>query len=324
MARPATTKPKCNAPVGSLPVLQYCSPDQLQIDPSYQRSLETGASQTLIRKIAIYWDWGLCQPLFVARRADGGLYVVDGQHRLEAAKLRGDIWQLPCVVTQFDTAADEAASFVALNQQRRPLSKLDLFNASLAADDAEARAISAAVAAAGLRIGSSTNLAALRPGAIVNIGGLQRCIRSHGSSVLELALRALATSYPAEVLRYAGTIFPGIVALTVDRCSVDQIAAVVSSRPQERWYGRVLSVIASDATLGRWSGAQRTFRDAWAKGQGKTEDAAAPKRQPEKPPLSFEEQVARVESGKAHVVPAFHPRPGGPDRTLGGVAPEAI
>jgi hypothetical protein len=104
MSRPATTKLKVNPPLGSLPVLQYCSPDQLLIDESYQRSLEAANSQTLIRRIAMHWDWGLCQPLFVARRADGSLYVVDGQHRLEAAKLRGDIWQLPCVVTSFESS----------------------------------------------------------------------------------------------------------------------------------------------------------------------------------------------------------------------------
>ena len=141
MSRPATAKLKVNPPLGSLPVLQYCSPDQLSIDESYQRSLESENSRTLIRKIAMYWDWGLCQPLFVARRSDGKLYVVDGQHRLAAAKLRGDIWQLPCVVTHFDSAADEAASFVALNQQRRPLTQVELFKAALSAGDEEALTI---------------------------------------------------------------------------------------------------------------------------------------------------------------------------------------
>lgn len=59
MARAATAKLKVNAIVGSLPVLQYCAPEQLLIDDSYQRSLEVEASQALIRKIAMYWDWGL-------------------------------------------------------------------------------------------------------------------------------------------------------------------------------------------------------------------------------------------------------------------------
>jgi ParB-like chromosome segregation protein Spo0J len=71
----------------------------------------------------MFWDWSLCQPLAVAKRDDGGLMVVDGQHRLEAARLRGDIEDLPCVVTAYRNAGDEAAAFVALNQQRRPLAR---------------------------------------------------------------------------------------------------------------------------------------------------------------------------------------------------------
>jgi hypothetical protein len=266
MSRPATAKLKVNAPLGTLPVLQYCAPDQLKIDETYQRTLETGSSQALIRRIAMYWDWGLCQPLFVARRSDGGLYVVDGQHRLAAAILRGDIWQLPCVVSSFDTAADEAASFVALNQQRRPLTKLDVFKAELAAGDREAVAIVATVEAAGLHIASSTNLATIKPGSVSNIGGLQRCIRAHGPGILQRALEALRTAYPNEVLRYAGTIFPGLVVLaTVDSISPEEIGAFTGSQKQGKWYRRTLEAMAADNRLGRWSAAQRVFRDAWQK-----------------------------------------------------------
>src|SRR5438270_788977 len=83
----------------------------------------------LMRRIAANWDWGLCQPLYVARRADGKLYVVDGQHRWAAAKLRGDVWQLPCVVRSFESTEHEAAAFVALNQERTPLTVLQIFRA---------------------------------------------------------------------------------------------------------------------------------------------------------------------------------------------------
>jgi ParB-like chromosome segregation protein Spo0J len=52
--------------------------------------------------------------------------VVDGQHRLAAATLRGDIAHLPCVITSLmPTLGDEAAAFVALNQNRKPLQPLD-------------------------------------------------------------------------------------------------------------------------------------------------------------------------------------------------------
>jgi hypothetical protein len=54
---------KHNPPLGTLPVLQYVLPAQLTIDASYQRTLDTVASQALIRQIARHWDWDLCLPL---------------------------------------------------------------------------------------------------------------------------------------------------------------------------------------------------------------------------------------------------------------------
>ena len=159
MSRPATSRLKVNPPLGMMPALQYAPPSILQVDQSYQRSLENKSSQTLIRKIAQYWNWDLCQPLVVARRHGGSLFVIDGQHRLEAAKLRGDIQQLPCVIVEYASSADEAASFVHLNQQRRPLSTVDVFKAAVASLDPEAVALSDAMADAGLTLAALENRA---------------------------------------------------------------------------------------------------------------------------------------------------------------------
>jgi hypothetical protein len=271
MSRPATSKLKVNPIVGSLPVLQYCAPEQLLIDETYQRSLEVESSQTLIRRIAMYWDWGLCQPLFVARRADGGLYVVDGQHRLAAALLRGDVHQLPCVVSHFDDAKQEAAAFVALNQQRRPLNALDLFKAALAAGDMEACQVVQCLQDAGLRIASTTNLMAIKPGAVANVGGLQRCYRTYGIQVLSASLQVLARAYPQQVLRYAGSIFPGIVAVvagelnnrTAPESLVEKLAEHIGHEAQHAWYRRFALAIVDDPNLTRARAAERVVRASW-------------------------------------------------------------
>lgn len=52
MVRPATARLKCNPPLGRMPVLQFLPPGELEIDDTYQRSLESGPSISLIRKIA--------------------------------------------------------------------------------------------------------------------------------------------------------------------------------------------------------------------------------------------------------------------------------
>src|SRR3546814_16693938 len=109
---------------GSPPAPQFAQIDQLLVDDSYQRSIEGGASQRLIVKIAENWDWRLCLPLIVSRR-QGALYVIDGQHRYEAAKLRGDIRDLPIVLFDFDDPKAEAELFVPANRRRRRMGGLD-------------------------------------------------------------------------------------------------------------------------------------------------------------------------------------------------------
>jgi hypothetical protein len=279
MSRPATSRLKVNPALGQLPVLQYCSPDQLQVDESYQRSLFVPSSQTLIRKIAVYWDWGLCQPLFVARRSDGGLYVVDGQHRLEAAKLRGDIQQLPCVISHFDSAAEEAASFVALNQQRRPLNRLQLFRAALAATDQEAANINTALSNCGMWIGSSMDLSIQKPGAITCVAALEKCLRVHGGGVLAAALDVLSQAFKGQKYRYAGTLFPGIVAIVADEAALDPQFAkqdgghgerfvlmieMISGAEQHQWTEEVMLAVAAQEASSRGQAAVKVFRKAWA------------------------------------------------------------
>lgn len=280
MSRPATTRLKVNPPLGTLPVLQYCTPEQLRIDELYQRSLETGPSQSLIRKIAMFWDWSLCQPLIVSRRDNGEHFVVDGQHRLAAAKLRNDIFQLPCVVATYGTAADEAASFVALNQQRRALTALDLFKAALAASDQEACTIVSCLEAAGLALANNTNNQAMKEGQVGNVGGLQRCYRDQGEIGLKTALRILARAFPNQVLRYAGSIFPGIAAVVTDEIRlrkpieelVDQAGELFGQVDQISWYRRILSAIGEDHNLNRRRAAEVVFRDCWT---GRNERVAA-------------------------------------------------
>jgi hypothetical protein len=273
MSRPATDRLKFNAQLGTPPILQFVAPDQLHIDPTYQRTLDTDASKTLIRRIAQYWDWALCLPLVIARRGDGQLYVIDGQHRLAAATLRGDIAHMPAVVLAYPTIADEAANFVHINQQRRPLSKLDLFKAAVASGDSEATQIVDAVAQAGLSIAPHGNFIAWKPGMISNVGGVEASWRQHGAEVTRIALRALGQGFSGQVLRYAGTIFPGIAAVAAEEAknfkpafspkSWDAFVSMIGSKSQEDWRSAVLMARAKDPNLSFGRASERVFLDAW-------------------------------------------------------------
>lgn len=272
MGRAGTSRLKVNPPLGNMPALQYLLPAQLKVDSAYQRSLDTGPSQTLIRKIAMYWNWDLCQPLVVSRRDNGDLYVIDGQHRLEAAKMRGDITQLPAVVVSYGSAADEAASFVHLNQQRRPLTKLDVFKAAVASGDVEACAILDAMMAAGLRLAPHSNHTVWEPGMVAHISGIEVAWRSRGSAVTKTALQALSLAFSGKVLQYAGTIWPGIVAVCADeadnggfgRKKFVAFVAMLGRYSQVEWRQKIYAEHALDVSKARRDAAVSTLRKAWA------------------------------------------------------------
>lgn len=268
---------KLNPPRGRRPTLQFVLPGELAVDDSYQRSVDNDDSRALIRRIAAQWNWDLCQPLVVARRGRGaggepGLFVIDGQHRLLAARLRGDIPQLPAVIVEYASAAEEAANFVSLNQQRRPLNKLDVFRAALASGDELACGINAAIADAGLTVAKHTNGTAWKVGQIGNIGGIEAAWKVHGERAARDALKVLAQAFGGQVLRYAGTIYPGIAALCATWPSessgdhpgrIANAARVIGGKSQLQWRSAVLTARAVDPSLGMVSAAAKVVREAF-------------------------------------------------------------
>lgn len=267
MAKQGTSRLSFNPPLGRMPVLQFIAPAELQVDAQYQRSAEGSESRTLIRRIAQHWDWGLCQPLVISRRRVDGAdayFVIDGQHRWEAAKLRGDIAQLPCVVVEYASAADEAASFVNLNQMRRPLNALDLFKAALASEDKDALAIDKAMQAAGLTLAPHTNFTAWKPGMVANIAGIRAWWGKHAGATAE-AMKVLAAAFEGEVLQYAGTIFPGVVAVCHRQGEAGVLGDGAFSTFVARLSARGQSTLREDIALARAVDASLGYKTASAK-----------------------------------------------------------
>jgi hypothetical protein len=260
---PSPQKITFAAPQGRMPTLQFCRPAELHIDATYQRDIRNGPSQKLINRLAQNWNWDLCQPLVVARRQSltEQLYVIDGQHRLAAARLRGDIDHLPCVIVNYTSAAQEAASFVTLNQVRKPLNRLDLFKAALSSGNTEAIAIANALADAGLKVAPHTNIATWKPGMLANISGIELAWRRRGEKVTQAALEVLAKAFQGEVLNYAGTVFPGIVEAVfqlwllpkagweTDPAHATRLIAMLRATGQQGWRQEIAQARAADPDL---------------------------------------------------------------------------
>ncbi len=141
--------------LGPEPRLEWVPKGEISIDRRYQREMgkENWAHANRIMR---EWSWLHYQPIVIASVAHdngtgGGYVVVDGQHRLEAAKKHPLIDRLPAYIVSADLA-QQARAFVVLNARRIGVTRLQRFWASYAADDPVARRIHRICADAGVAI----------------------------------------------------------------------------------------------------------------------------------------------------------------------------
>lgn len=215
--KPAATQRRFASPKGMPPSIENRHPSELRIDDSYQRSIDTGPSRALIKKIATEWDWRMCMPPVVSKRDDGALYVIDGQHRLAAAMMRGDIQFLPCCVAVYSGVADEAAMFVAMNRARRAMNRLDDFHAAQAGGDKDVLAVAALIEGAGFTVSRRTGSKSWAAGEVAFTSAIAKAHRRHGEAVAADALSLIAEAFPGQRLVVGSSIFTSIIAVLTDR-----------------------------------------------------------------------------------------------------------
>lgn len=204
-------KIRTGAMIGNPPSLEWLSVGALQIDEAYQRSTEGANSRRIIVGMIKCWDWKLCQPLVVTRRADGSLFVLDGQHRLSGARERGDIAHLPCVVLPAISSDEEAAAFVKLNTARQKLSQADIFAGMLAAGDREACKVEQIMRETGWSIVRHNNSSNYRPGQLVCAPRLARLVKSSGEAAVRNALASLREACPDKPIRNSARLIEALV-----------------------------------------------------------------------------------------------------------------
>lgn len=233
-------------PIGEQPSIEWIEAEFLNVDHAYQRMIEGPASKRLIEKIAKHWDWRLCGPLTVSNRCPEdddewddqthGFFVIDGQHRLEAAKTRGDITHLPCMVSQFGNQEDEALLFVSLNSTRRQISQLDRFHARVAAKEPLAVSIKELIESCGATIPRYLDVAFWKPGDISFPDLVGAKISEWGSGEVETTIHLLLAAYPDKVLKQGKPLFEGLVYF-VAKSGVDafEIEEMLKTKRQLEW-----------------------------------------------------------------------------------------
>lgn len=229
-------------PRGSMPSIEWVHVTELQVDQTYQRSIENQASARLINSIAHNFDWRLCAPLVVSRRSDGSKVIIDGQHRWAAAMKRGDLLQLPCCLFVYASAQDEARMFIVANRARKPMNRLDDFHAAVAAADEDALEIQRLVHSAGLTIARSISSNHWLPGDVAFTSSIANALRQRGDVPVGRILRMIAKAFDGEVLTQGASIFRGtaMVYAKAERAIQDhEISAALRSRTMLEWTATV-------------------------------------------------------------------------------------
>lgn len=130
----------------------------LLVDHSYQRP---AMHSKTIREIADGFDWAAFGALVVMERQNGRKYIIDGQQRWLAAKMRGDISRLPSIVFSSSGPEQEARAFAALNVHRFRVSAIYSFRAGAIAGEEPQISISRMLKTKGLRVAADHDSGAI-------------------------------------------------------------------------------------------------------------------------------------------------------------------
>lgn len=218
--------------IGNPPTLEWVAVGMLEIDRAYQRSMESAKSRRIVLGMVKQWDWRRCQPLIVTRRGDGALMVLDGQHRLEGARQRGDVPHLPCFVCPAMAVEAEAEVFVKLNTERQRLTQGEVFAGMLAAGDPEALKVAAMLRETGWELARHSNTAHYKAGQLECAPMLARQVKQQGEAAVRNALTALREAFPEVPVRAASTLLRALIDLYASAriddpdCLIDALGGV--------------------------------------------------------------------------------------------------
>jgi hypothetical protein len=218
---------KTQSDPGPRPELVWLPVDHLWVDSSYQRAIDGERSQRLIAAIAVNFRWSSFQAILAVKHGDGWR-IIDGQHRVAAARQRG-IPDVPAVVVANLSVAEQAAAFVEANRGRIPINPFALYRARLAAEDTVAVAIAAICAGAAISIApyaGSKDYA--KPGQTLALGTIGVLVRRYGADQAAMAVEAVAAPYHDIVGALRAPFFDGagrFIAAWVSARHVDRVSA---------------------------------------------------------------------------------------------------
>lgn len=127
-----------NNKYGKIPSFKWIDVNKLLINNKYQRDHSSRASNKNIATIVETFSWSKFTPLTICDNNDGTFNVIDGGHRLSAAKILGDIPEVPCWIIPEAEIQEQSDNFVDINRNRVVVNPFQIFYAQAVAGDAKA------------------------------------------------------------------------------------------------------------------------------------------------------------------------------------------
>lgn len=166
----------------------------------YQRQLDEGR----VGRYSAEYDPRLARPVVVNRRADGSMYVIDGQHTIAIERGLG---RSVVLATVWDglTPQQEADLYNRLNSQRVTPNQWNRFGARATAGDPKALAIIALAAECGFKTGTPDRSI----NAIAAVNALER-LYDVSPALLRQTLTKIRELWPTDVVTRDGVFISGL------------------------------------------------------------------------------------------------------------------
>lgn len=178
---------------------------EIFVDQAYGRALD----ESNLRRILREWDERALGVALLSLRNDGRYAVIDGQHRIEAAKKMG-VLTIPARV-YIDLTPEEEAKLYRLFGIHKAQTPLDRFRASIQERVPAALRIRAIILGMGLEISAGS----VGDGKVTAMASVTRLYGQYGPEMLELVLRTLYASFGRDYRAYSGTMITGLAAFVV-------------------------------------------------------------------------------------------------------------
>lgn len=210
---------------GKRPELTWLPVERLDVDPAYQRSLDTPGGKRLVQKIVDNFRWASFQATLATPGEAERWLIIDGQHRVRAARLIG-LGLVPAVVIHDASPAEQAAAFVGANRDRVPVSAQALFHARLIAGDPEALTLRRLCDAAGIELLRYNQAMRQVPaGKTPAVSRLLVLLRTHGEAITGEAIKIVGECYGKQPGALRSIVFESAARFLADKGTPVELAA---------------------------------------------------------------------------------------------------